>query len=36
MGTGEFPVTRDDISLGLLKVWVEELSDLGYPKVHID
>ncbi len=33
LGTGELPVTRNDISLGLLKLWVEELSALGYPKI---
>jgi hypothetical protein len=36
MATGETPEANDDISLGLLKTWVEELSSLGYPKVHIE
>jgi len=35
LATGELPLERNDLSLGLLKLWVEELSALGYPRVRI-
>jgi len=36
LATGELPLERNDVSLGLLKIWVEELSTLGYPRVHVE
>lgn len=35
LATGERPKQANDLSLGLLALWVEELAALGYPRVRV-
>jgi hypothetical protein len=34
LATGQIPVMDNKLGLGLLKIWLEELSTLGYPRIH--
>lgn len=34
LATGQIPETDNPLSLNLLKIWVEELAELGYPRIH--
>jgi hypothetical protein len=36
LATGQIPETDNQLSLGLLKIWVQELATLGYPRIHFD
>lgn len=36
LAIGQPPETENEISLGLLKIWVEELAKMGYPKVYFE
>ncbi len=34
LATGQIPDADNKLSLGLLKIWLQELSTLGYPRIH--
>jgi hypothetical protein len=34
LATGQLPQTDNSLSLDLLKLWLDELRNLGYPKIH--
>ncbi|MEW6664733.1 MAG: hypothetical protein AB1512_05870 [Thermodesulfobacteriota bacterium] len=34
LATGQIPETDNQLSLGLLKIWLDELSTLGYPRIQ--
>lgn len=34
LATGQLPQTDNKLSLDLLKLWLDELRNLGYPKIH--
>lgn len=36
LATGERPEQENDLSFGLLALWLDELAALGYPRVRIE
>lgn len=36
LATGQIPDTGSTLCLDLLKIWLQELSTLGYPRIHFD
>ncbi|MBN1104367.1 MAG: hypothetical protein JXL84_13195 [Deltaproteobacteria bacterium] len=34
LATGQLPQTDNKLRLDLLKLWLDELRNLGYPKIH--